>query len=123
MSDPIVWADLTVAAEATDAETVAGFYRDVLGWFATAVPMAGYDDYALAPADSDAALGICHARGQNADVPPVWLVYVQVADLDAAMRRAIEHGGAVVSGPRPLADARFAVIRDPAGAHLALTGP
>jgi predicted enzyme related to lactoylglutathione lyase len=95
----------------------------VLGWFPTAVAMEGYDDYALAPPDGDATIGICHARGVNADLPPVWLVYVRVADLDAAMRATVEGGGAVVAGPRPLQDGRYCVIRDPAGAHLALTGP
>jgi predicted enzyme related to lactoylglutathione lyase len=67
--------------------------------------------------------GVCHARGANANLPAQWLVYVQVEDVEASARRAAELGGAVVDGPRGMGSLRFCVIRDPAGAVLALVGP
>jgi predicted enzyme related to lactoylglutathione lyase len=63
--------------------------------------------------------GICHARGPNADLPPVWLVYTTVADLDAALAAA-ERGGRVVAPARPVMGGRVAVIQDPAGAMMGL---
>lgn len=65
-----------------------------------------------------AVAGICHARGSNADLPPQWLLYFVVEDLDAAVAACTERGGEVVVAPRGLAGGRFGVIRDPAGAEL-----
>jgi hypothetical protein len=83
--------------------------------------MDGYDDFNMLPAGGgDPIAGVCHARGPNADLPPQWLTYFVVADLDAALAACAGGGGEVVSGPRGLAGGRFAVIRDPAGAVCAL---
>jgi len=47
-----------------------------------------------------------------------------VADLDASLTRCLEGGGSVLNGPKGLGGmGRFAVIRDPAGAVLALYEP
>ena len=66
--------------------------------------------------------GVCHARGQNAALPPYWLAYIAVADLDASLETCTSLGGAVIAGPSaPAGEAnRYCVIRDPAGAYLAL---
>ncbi len=64
--------------------------------------------------------GVCHARGANAELPPVWLIYVVVADLDASLAACRERGGQVIAGPRSMGRARYAVIRDPAGAAVGL---
>ena len=73
------------------------------------------------PATGDVVAGICHARGFNADLPPQWLVYVAVDDLDASLRRCTEHGGALLTAVKGgEGSPRYCVIRDPAGAVLAL---
>lgn len=116
----ILWTDLTVP----EAERVRDFYEAVVGWTPTAVEMGGYADWSMETDDGTAVAGVCHARGVNADLPPVWLVYVAVADLDASLARCEAGGGAVVVGPRHMgAHGRYAVIRDPAGAVLALIEP
>ena len=38
------------------------------------------DESMLTPAGEGAA-GVCHARGVNANIPPVWLVYFMVKRL------------------------------------------
>jgi hypothetical protein len=124
MSDPrpgtIGWHDLTV----DDAGDVATFYGDVLGLDREPVDMGGYADFNLADPDSGTPVaGVCHARGVNADLPPQWLVYFVVADLDRSLASCRGHKGEVVAGPRGLAGGRFAVIRDPAGAVCALWQP
>lgn len=113
----VVWQDLTVA----NAERVRDFYAAVVGWRPEPVEMTGYVDYNMvAPATGEPVAGICHARGPNASLPPQWLLYVTVGDLDASLRAAVTSGGAVVDGPRGVGEQLFAVVRDPAGAHIAL---
>lgn len=114
------WLDLTVR----NAEQVKSFYEAVVGWTSEALDMDGYSDYCMMPPNGDEPVaGVCHARGANSDLPPQWLVYFTVADLDASIARCTTLGGEVIAGPRPLGDDRFCVIRDPAGAVCALFEP
>jgi predicted enzyme related to lactoylglutathione lyase len=117
----VLWLDLTVE----DAEAVRDFYSSVVGWGADAVSMGEYDDFNMTAPDSGLpCAGICHARGPNTDLPTQWMVYISVADLEASVERCRELGGEVVSGPKRMAgQGAFAVIRDPAGAVMALFEP
>ncbi len=116
----ILWRDLTVE----NAEAVRDFYKLVIGWDSKPEDMGGYEDYhMIAPSTGDSAAGICHARGTNSDLPPQWLVYVIVEDVDVCATKCREAGGEVVAGPRDMGAGRFCVIRDPAGAVLALYDP
>jgi predicted enzyme related to lactoylglutathione lyase len=117
----IGWVDLTVP----NAEQVRDFYRAVAGWRAEHVEMGGYSDFTMfAPEGSVPVAGVCHARGTNADLPPQWLIYITVDDLDASIARCVELGGQVISGPKRMGGhAGFCVIQDPAGAVAALYAP
>ncbi|MEL6610547.1 MAG: VOC family protein [Bacteroidota bacterium] len=117
----IAWLDLTVS----EATTTSEFYRDVVGWEAQPVAMENegqrYADYNMVGADGEAVAGVCHARGVNAGLPEVWLLYLPVGDLAESLRRVREKGGAVVSETRSADGAiAFATIRDPVGAYVAL---
>jgi predicted enzyme related to lactoylglutathione lyase len=113
----IGWIDLTIP----DAENVRDFYQAVVGWEPAAVEMDGYSDFVVNDAAGRPVGGICHARGGNADQPPVWMIYIHVADLDQSLAAAQARGGVLVTGPKSHGDSsRFAVIRDPAGAFCAL---
>ena len=116
----VAWRDLTV----DDAAAVRDFYAEVVGWSASEVDMGGYTDYELRTPAGDIAAGICHARADNAELPPVWLIYVIVEDLDASLS-AVRAGGGEVEGPVRGGEGedRWAVIRHPAGAALALYEP
>jgi len=117
----IAWADLTVE----NAEKVRDFYREVVGWTVSDVDMGGYSDYCMnRPEDGRAVAGICWKRGANADLPPQWLVYLTVADIEASVARCVELGGRVVAGPRHTPGyGAYCVIADPAGAVAALFEP
>lgn len=114
----IMWADLTVE----DAPRLRDFYKEVVGWTATDVDMGGYHDYCMnQPEDARTVAGVCHARGQNATLPPQWLIYVTVQDLDASVDRCVALGGEVIAPPRDYGGTgRYAVLRDPAGAPFAV---
>lgn len=123
MERPVVgtvgWIDLTV----DDAAGVRDFYRRVVGWGSEGLPMAdgAYEDYVMSSSAGEPVAGVCHARGANAGLPSAWLIYVHVADLDASLEACRRGGGTVVAAPRDFGgQGRYAVIRDPAGAALAL---
>jgi len=114
----ISWVDLTVE----NASATKDFYREVVGWTVTEVEMSGYSDYCVnEPQTGKTVAGICHARGKNAELPAAWLVYLTVGNLDQSVAKCIELGGEVISEPRGYGgEGRFCVIRDPAGAAVAL---
>jgi hypothetical protein len=116
----ILWQDLTIP----NAIEIRDFYREVIGWNCVPEDMGGYDDFHMVVSPSGTSVaGICHARGVNADLPPVWLIYIAVEDVDASAQLCEDLGGQVVVQPRYMGNARFCVIRDPAGAICALYQP
>jgi predicted enzyme related to lactoylglutathione lyase len=114
----IGWADLTVE----NASELRDFYQEVVGWGIEGVDMGGYSDFCMIESHTNNAVaGICHARGLNAEIPPVWLIYITVADLDVSMARCKALGGEVIAEPRRMGQqGRYCVVRDPAGAVAAL---
>tara|TARA_R110002072_G_scaffold287242_1_gene452578 strand:+ start:20147 stop:20575 length:429 start_codon:yes stop_codon:yes gene_type:complete len=112
----ITWNDLTVS----DAESVRSFYESVIGWTSSPVDMGDYSDYSMMDAAGNVVAGVCHAKGENARLPPAWLMYVTVADITECVARCLAMGGTVIDGPRPAGEAKIAVIKDPVGAVLAL---
>ncbi len=117
----ISWLDLTVS----DASATRDFYRQVVDWSVQDVDMedAGerYADYNMFGADGSPAAGVCHARGVNLGLPPIWMIYLPVGDLAESLRRVREGGGKVIKATRGT-DGEYAcaVVQDPVGASLAL---
>jgi predicted enzyme related to lactoylglutathione lyase len=114
----IGWIDLTV----DNAEDVRDFYRHVVGWEPQPVDMGDYQDFNMTQPDTgDPMAGICHHRGTNEGIPPQWMIYITVADLEESVAQCRSLGGEVVYGPKTLGShGSFAVIRDPAGAVAGL---
>jgi predicted enzyme related to lactoylglutathione lyase len=109
----IVWTDLTIP----NAKEVRDFYHSVVGWKSDEFDMGGYSDYVVQrPEDKETVAGICHARGENSNQPPHWVVYVKVKSLDESVEAARQNGGELLAGPKSFGAARFCVLRDPAGA-------
>lgn len=123
MSEPaprpgtLIGFDLTVQ----DAESIRDFCASVVGWKPVPLLMGDHEDHFMETEDGQVVAGVCHALGDNADLPPQWLTYVVVTDLDECLRRSAAAGGTQVGAIRGGdGEPRFAVIRVPAGAHLAL---
>ena len=126
MSEPtkpgtIVWIDQT----SKNAEEVKEFYSKVVGWKTSPVSLGDYDDYNMMPPESDDPIvGICHARGVNADLPVGWLMYIQVVDLNESIAECKKLGGKILVGPKGMGGkSRYCVLEDPAGAVVALFAP
>jgi predicted enzyme related to lactoylglutathione lyase len=117
----ISWLDLTVP----DAAATRDFYRQVVDWSVQNVEMEDaserYADYNMLGGDGNPAAGVCHARGVNLGLPPVWMIYLPVDDLAESLRRVREGGGEIVKVTRGTdGEYAYAVVQDPVGAYLAL---
>ncbi len=116
----IGWIDMTTA----DAPGVRDFYKAVVGWDTADVDMDGYSDYVMKmPASGDGVAGVCHAKGSNTDLPPGWLIYIIVEDVEQSAAACIANGGKIVLEPRGLAGGSFCVVEDPGGSVAALYQP
>lgn len=117
----IAWLDLTVS----DAPATRDFYRHVVGWSVQDVNMddAGerYADYNMLGGDGLPAAGVCHARGVNLGLPPVWMIYLPVGDLGESLRRVQDEGGKVIKEAQGAnGQITYAAIQDPVGVYVAL---
>jgi uncharacterized protein len=117
----ISWLDLTVS----DASATRDFYQAVVGWSVQGVEMedagARYSDYAMCASDGEAVAGVCHARGVNQGLSPVWTICLPVGDLVQSLDRVQENGGEVVEARKGSdGEVAYAAVRDPVGACLAL---
>lgn len=114
----LIGFDLTVH----DAEKISHFYHEVVGWEIGVQNMGGYEDYFMKDGETGEVMaGVCHAKGVNKDLPPVWLMYLQVEDLDESLARCEKLGGKVIGEKRSCgAMCEFVLIQDPAGAYVML---
>ncbi|SEL64127.1 hypothetical protein SAMN05216262_11621 [Colwellia chukchiensis] len=115
----MAWLDLSVPN--ANANAVKSFYQAVIGWQSEGVAMGEYEDYVmLAPDSEDAVAGVCHAQGVNKDLPPAWLPYFLVADINASIASVRAKGGDLVTDIKSMGGDKYAVIKDPAGAVCAI---
>ena len=117
----ICWLDLTIS----DASATRDFYRRVVDWSVQDVEMEDasgrYADYNLFGDDGNPAAGVCHARGVNLGLPPIWMIFLPVGDLAESLRRVQEGGGKIIKATRGNdGEFAYAVVQDPVGACLAL---
>ncbi|MED7949475.1 VOC family protein [Streptomyces sp. BE303] len=100
-----------------DREGAAAFYPAVFGW--TVGPSGQYTQWGLAGDDFGGML----VMGENfpPQVPPHWLPYFAVADVDVSAFRAGNLGADVLMAPAAVPDGpRIAVLRDPQGAAFGI---
>jgi predicted enzyme related to lactoylglutathione lyase len=100
--------------QTTDIEAAAAFYAPVIGWnMVSRGPETGMFKFG----DLHEAAVRVAAPG----VPPHWLAYIGVADLDAATLKAETLGATIVVANHPINDwGKLTVIQDPVGAFVAL---
>jgi len=105
----------------SDLAAAKRFYGQLFNWSAR-----DSHEYTLFLSDGRPAAGGYTLRpDQRAEgVPPHWLLYVGVADADAAAARAGELGAKILAPARDaMGQGRMAVIQDPTGAVFAIWQP
>jgi len=112
----IIWTDLTVE----DAELLREFYSEVMGWSSSTEDMGDHNDYNMKDSSGNTVAGICHSIGVNQGVPPCWMIYVQIEDMDESLEKCKALNGKVLKGPDDFGSYLSCVIQDPAGACFAL---
>lgn len=113
-SGRFVWRELVTPA----VETSRAFYTQLLGWTTATMDMGGTPYTVFSRGEAQTA-GLTPPMMDG--VPPFWLDYITVEDVDAARDRVAALGGRVLSEAMDVPDiGRVAIVRDPAGAVFAL---
>ncbi len=112
------WFDLTIP----NADELRDFYSKVIGWRPEPSSMGEYNDYVMKTPDTDRAVaGVCHARGTNKDLPPQWMIYINVKNIDESIKTCESLGGSVLMNIKEMGEyGKYCFIKDPAGAVCAL---
>lgn len=106
----------------TDVDKARAFYASVLGWDFKPVDMGPMGTYWLVHAGGALAGGIGKLDcPDGVQIPPHWLGYVAVKDVNEVAKRA---GEAVLVPPSDIPDVgRFTMVKDPSGAVVAFMTP
>ena len=111
------WNELLTSDEAGATK----FYSAVFGWQTADFPGAGVK-YTLWKSNGKDIGGLIKRPIEN--IPPHWLGYVTVADVDATAQKAGEAGGNVMVPPLDVPTVgRIAVLQDPQGAAVGIIQP
>jgi len=106
----------------TDPAAATKFYTQLLGWTTQEWPTPDFTYTIVRVGGADMGQGGImpippHAQG----MPPAWISYVTVDDVDASAKQAEKLGGKIMVGPRDIPEVgRFAVLQDPQGAAIAI---
>jgi predicted enzyme related to lactoylglutathione lyase len=101
------------------------FYEGLFGWMTQGMEMGETGTYhMMGYSPEQMCCGMMEISPEMGPVPPHWLPYIQVDDLDAVMRKASDLGGKIAV---PVTDipggSRFSVLQDPQGARLGVYQP
>jgi predicted enzyme related to lactoylglutathione lyase len=103
-----------------DVEKSKKFYSELFGWQITDHDM-GHTTYSMF-GNGEKNIGGMMAipKDKAGDIPPHWMSYIFVNDLDVTVANAKSLGAQIKQPPMDVGDfGRLAVIQDPTGAHIA----
>ena len=104
-----------------DADGAAAFYKAVLGWEVEAQDMGGFTYYLWRHRGRNHGGMMAMVGPEWEGVPPHWMVYTAVEDIDASKAAIEQAGGKIHHGPHDAPGVgRFVIAADPAGAMFAL---
>lgn len=114
-SGALCWFELY----ARDLEQSTRFYADLFGYELRTMAGLGGVPYVQLGIGKGAAGGAMQIRPEWGDMPPMWAVYFQTDDLEAAILRAESHGGDLLMAATEVPGVgRFAMLSDPQGASF-----
>ncbi|MFH1746322.1 MAG: VOC family protein [Planctomycetota bacterium] len=115
----ICWSELMTR----DIPAAKKFYAEMFGWKLVDQDMGEFK-YTMftPPGEKEPKGGMMMMEGpQFEGVPPSWLNYIAVEDVDASAQRCVKLGGKIECPPTDIPKVgRFAMIADPTGAVIAL---
>jgi predicted enzyme related to lactoylglutathione lyase len=116
-----VWYDLLT----TDPGGAEDFYKKVAGWGTQEWSSSGAKPYTMWTTENVPIGGVMQmAPEMQGAMPPHWIGYVAVPNVDDSAKQAETLGGRVLTAPMDIPEVgRFAVISDPQGAAIAIFTP
>ena len=109
----LVWNELA----SSDLDASSAFYGSLFGWETS--PFEGGAAPYLSIKNGTANNGGMREL-DSPGMPPHWMVYFGVQDIDAGLMQVKELGGKVHAGPVDIQMAKIAIVQDPQGAVFAL---
>ncbi len=110
-----VWRELSTS----DVPEALRFYTGLLGWQSKKVEMPNGAYHLLSSGEKE--IGGLMALEKGVDMPPYWMSYVSVPNVDAAVSSSKKLGGEPVWGPITVPDiGRMATVVDPRGAAFSM---
>lgn len=106
----------------TDVGAAKAFYTGLLGWSTEEMDMGEMGTYTIFRKGEQQVAGMMAMVGDSWEgVPPHWMSYIAVDDVDASTAKVEQLGGKVCVPPTDIPNVgRFSVITDPAGATISL---
>ena len=101
-----------------DLQHARDFYEELCGWRSERIP-AGCGSYLALDLGGGLGGGIVECKAQR----PLWLPYVEVAEINEATGRARRHGASVLLAPREGPTGWRSVVSTPAGGEIAFWQP
>ncbi len=119
MANPFVHIEL----QTQDLARAKDFYTRLFDWKLEDIPAPGGEmSYTLINVGEGTGGGMFASQDPN--IPPHWLAYVGVDDIEASTRKARELGATVLQDVMQVGEYGWlSVIRDPTGAVIAMWKP
>jgi predicted enzyme related to lactoylglutathione lyase len=117
----LCWTELSTR----DTKKAESFYTQMFGWTPKHSPPGSPMEYTEFSNNGKPGVGMmAMPEGMPAQVPPFWMPYFQVTNVEVTASSAKQIGGKVLVGPQDIPNAgRFAVLTDPQGASFAIFTP
>lgn len=115
------WVDLAT----TDVEGAQAFYTELFGW-SYETDIGDWGSYTRCLIGDKGVAGMAQQQAEERDqgVPPHWVTYLTVENVDDLEARISDAGGVVVVPPTDvLTEGRMLVAQDPAGAFTSFWEP
>lgn len=111
------WNELATS----NVQAAKDFYGKVFGWKFSDHDM-GDMTYTMIKINDKEFAGIWSIpKDKEKEIPPHWMSYILVENLDESLKKIQEQNGIVMKPASNAGDfGRFAIIIDPTGAHIAL---
>lgn len=103
----------------TDKEKAEKFYGELLGWTFDSDKQIG-SDYTVVFNNGRKNGGVMQITKEMMGMPPAWVVYFTVKDLDESLAKVKVLGGQVHMGPMDISIGKIGMIADPTGASMML---
>ncbi len=104
-----------------DVNAAKAFYEKLLGWTFQDHSM-DMGEYFMIHRGEKGVGGMM--KVPSPDIPPHWMSYISVEDLDATLKKAASLGATIIKEATDVKDyGRFGIIKDPTGAHISFWQP